>query len=156
MKIQDQSKVEFSYIIEDMDGEILEASDETAPMDYTHGQEDLPPKLEVALTGMGKGEEVVVEFDPGECYGDKDPEMIFTVPRTEFPEDLEIEVGEDLSIALEDDGDSEDNIQVEDTKEGAYLEARVMEVNPEAVILDANHPLAGIPIRFRVKVLSVN
>ena len=82
--------------------------------------------------------------------------MIFTVPRTEFPEDLEIEVGEDLSIALEDDGDSEDNIQVEDTNEGAYLEARVMEVNPEAVILDANHPLAGIPIRFRVKVLSVN
>jgi len=156
LKIQDQSKVEFSYVIEDMDGEVLESSDETAPMDYTHGQEDLPPKLEVALTGMGKGEEVVVEFDPGECYGDKDPEMIFTVPRTEFPEDLEIEVGEDLSIALEDDGGEEDNIQVEDTKEGAYLEARVMEVNPEAVILDANHPLAGIPIRFRVKVLSVN
>ena len=105
---------------------------------------------------MGKDEEVVVEFDPGECYGDKDPEMIFTVPRTEFPEDLEIEVGEDLSIALEDDGGEKDNIQVEDTKDGAYLEARVMEVNPEAVILDANHPLAGIPIRFRVKVLSVN
>jgi FKBP-type peptidyl-prolyl cis-trans isomerase 2 len=156
LKIQDQSKVEFSYVIEGMDGKVLESSDETAPMDYTHGQEDLPPKLEEALTGMGKGEEVVVEFDPGECYGDTDPEMIFTVPRTEFPEDLEIEVGEDLSIALEDDGGEEDNIQVEDTKDGAYLEARVMEVNPEAVILDANHPLAGIPIRFRVKVLSVN
>jgi FKBP-type peptidyl-prolyl cis-trans isomerase 2 len=156
LKIQDQSKVEFSYVIEGMDGKVLESSDETAPMDYTHGQEDLPPKLEEALTGMGKGEEVVVEFDPGECYGDTDPEMIFTVPRTEFPEDLEIEVGEDLSIALEDDGGEEGNIQVEDTKDGAYLEARVMEVNPEAVILDANHPLAGIPIRFRVKVLSVN
>jgi len=156
LKIQDQSKVEFSYIIEGMDGKVLESSDETAPMDYTHGQDDLPPKLEEALTGMGKDEEVVVEFDPGECYGDKDPEMIFTVPRTEFPEDLEIEVGEDLSIALEDDGGEEDNIQVEDTKDGTYLEARVMEVNPEAVILDANHPLAGIPIRFRVKVLSVN
>ena len=61
-----------------------------------------------------------------------------------------------MSIACEDDGEEDDNIQVENTKEEAYLDARVMEVNPEAVILDANHPLAGIPIRFRVKVLTVN
>jgi FKBP-type peptidyl-prolyl cis-trans isomerase 2 len=156
LKIQDQSKVEFSYVIEGMDGKVLESSDETAPMDYIHGQEDLPPKLEEALAGMEKGADVVVEFEPGECYGDKDPEMIFTVPRSEFEEDLEIEVGEYLSIALEDDGAEGEATPDEDPKEEGYLDACVMEVNNEAVILDANHPLAGIPIRFRVKVLTVS
>ncbi len=152
MKIQDKSKVEFSYTIEDLEGEVLESSDENAPMDYTHGEGDLPPKLEEALTGQAEGDRVAVEFGPGECYGDKDPEMIFTVPRSEFPEDLDIEVGEFLSLAVEDDEQGKADLEGE---EMTYLEARVLEVNPEAVILDANHPLAGIPIRFRVKVLAV-
>ena len=156
MKIQDQSKVEFSYVIEGMDGKVLDSSDETVPMDYIHGQEELPPKLEEAFTGMEKGAEAVVEFNPGEYCEDKDPEMIFTVPRTEFQEDLEIQVGEFLSITLEDDGAEDDATQAEAPKAEAWLDARVMEVNNEAVILDANHPLAGIPIRIRVKVLTVN
>lgn len=155
MKIQDQSKVEFSYVIEDMDGTVLETSDESSPMDYTHGQEDLPPKLEEALTGQGQGDVIEVEFEPGECYGDKDPEMIFTVPRSEFPEDLDIEVGEFLSIALAAEEEEEEDAQIEELTEESNLEARVVEVNSEAVILDGNHPLAGIPIRFRVKILTI-
>ncbi len=150
MKIQEQSKVEFEYVIEDMDGNILESSDESAPMDYIHGQDDLPPKLEAALAGCSRGDDVTVEFAAGECYGDVEPEMIFSVPRSDFPEDLDMEAGEIISIAFDaEDGDApEDGIE-----EG--LEARVVEINADAVVLDANHPLAGIPIRFRVKVKSV-
>ena len=108
------------------------------------GDGDLPEAIEEALVGRVKGDVFEITLQPEDAFGAFDPQGIVSVPRNEFPEGEEIEKG--LFVELEvnaDDGSSE------------TLETRVIEVNPEAVTLDANHPLAGKVVTFRMRVLEV-
>ena len=81
----------------------------------------------------------------GEAFGPHDPQAIVSVPREDFPEDLELEKGIAVAVTVEDDQDGT-----------AEIDALIIEVNPDAVILDANHPLAGQPARFRARVLTID
>jgi FKBP-type peptidyl-prolyl cis-trans isomerase SlyD len=68
------------------------------------------------------------------------------VPRSEFPEDAEIVPGDWVSIEVS--GDEGEEAKGE-------MEMRVVEIAPEAITLDANHPLAGEEITFDLKVAAV-
>jgi len=145
LKISSGTLVELSYTIESPDGEVLESSEQSGPLDYQHGQGELPPALEEALEGKQAGEDVVVSLGPGEAFGEYNVDGLVSVPRTEFPEDAELTVGDSISVTVEESesGEPED------------LTMRIAEVNAEAVVLDANHPLADQAVVFRVQVLGV-
>ena len=69
------------------------------------------------------------------------------MPRSQFPPDAEVVPGDWISVAL-----------VEDAEEGDgenEIEMRVVEISPESIVLDANHPLAGRAVTFRLEVLTV-
>ena len=115
-------------------------------MEYTHGMGELPEALESALVGQGIGHTATVAMGPGEAFGDKNLEGIVSVPRTDLPPEMELVPGQWIEVMVED----EDN-----EGESGSLEMRVVELAPDAVVLDANHPLAGLAVTFEVKVLEI-
>lgn len=144
MKIRNACVVELAYVISRPDGEVLETSDDSGPLEYVHGEGELPPALEDALEGRERGDEVEVDLAPGEAFGDYDADGIVMVPRSELPPDVELVSGEWITVTV-DDGDGERE----------ELEMRIVEASAESVVLDANHPLASEAVRFQVRVLSV-
>lgn len=138
------STVELDVEVLDSDGEVVECNDPEELLIIELGAGELPPSVEEALTGISVGDSIDVLCAAGEAFGGYSPEAIVAVPREDFPDDLEIEKGMAVGVTVEDDdgGSSE-------------IDAHVIEVNPDAVILDANHPLAGKEARFRVVLRAI-
>lgn len=146
MKIEDGCLIELEYELRNSKGEVIESSTAETLMTYLHGNEEIPPKLEKQLAGRDVGEKVVVTLAPVDAYGEFNPDGIVAVPRSEFPEDAEIVPGDWVSIEVSGE-------EGEESK--GEMEMRVVEIAPEAITLDANHPLAGEEITFDLKVASV-
>ncbi|HEX8701454.1 MAG TPA: peptidylprolyl isomerase [Myxococcaceae bacterium] len=140
MKITKDSVVSIDYKLHLGDGEVIDESDPGEPLVYLHGHGETVPGLENALEGKATGESLKVKVAPAEGYGDHDPEKIEEVPRTEFPDELELKVGTILT-ATDDDGHE--------------LDFLVKEVRDKSVVVDFNHPLAGKTLHFDVTVREV-
>lgn len=147
MKIQSGCFVELLYQIKNPEGEVVITSDDEGPMNYLHGYGEIPEVLEEKLSGAEEGAAMVIHLGPGEAYGDYNPDGIISVPRSQFPEDAEIVPGDWIGVTVSDDEDED--------AEGEEVEMRVVEISPEAIVLDANHPLAGKAVVFDVHVVSV-
>jgi FKBP-type peptidyl-prolyl cis-trans isomerase 2 len=150
MKVESGCIVGLEYRMFDADGELVEGGGEDGRIEYLHGHEEIQPTLEQALTGAIVGAELRVVLPNGEAFGDYDPEQIVVVPRDQLPPDAEIVPGDWVEIELDADEAREQGLD-----EGEGVEMRVVDLRPDAVYLDANHPLAGQPVTFEVKVLSV-
>jgi FKBP-type peptidyl-prolyl cis-trans isomerase SlyD len=152
VKIQDGLLVLLEYTLRDAKGEVVETSADDGPMEYVHGQGELPETIEANLFGQERGFEFTVTLPEGEAYGDYNPDGLISVPRDSFPADAEIIAGDWIEIEIE-PGDEEGN-PIENA-EPEMMEAKIIEVSADAVSLDANHPLAGQSVTFEMKVLSV-
>ena len=140
MKIAKNTVVSVAYKLSDAQGNVIEESDE--PMVYLHGGYDGTfPKIEEALDGQEQGFETKLQLEPDDAFGDYDQELIKIEPRDRFPEPLE--VGMQFE-GVPEDGDEEDAI--------VYT---VTDVAEDKVVLDGNHPLAGMALRFELKVTEV-
>ncbi len=147
MKIKAGCIVELSYQLKDEEGAVVEQSGADGPMSYLHGYGEIPSGLEARLTGADVGTAFEVTLAPGEAFGDYDPDKILAVPRDQFPADAEIVPGDTITVSVADDEDPE--------AETGEMDTRVVEISPEAIVLDANHPYAGKRMTFDLKVLSV-
>lgn len=145
MKISEGHLVEIDYTLEIEGGEIVESSSDEGPLQYLHGGGEIPELLEDALKGKSVGDKLEITLKPEDAFGEYDVEALTTVPRSEFPEDAELEKDQWIQVeVMSDEGETID--------EENELEMRVAEVNEEAVVLDANHPLAGKTITYKVEV----
>src|ERR1041385_8994911 len=138
MNIADKKVVPIDYTLKNDGGDILDSS-EGEPLAYLHGVGQIVPGLEKALAGLKVGDAKDVVVEAAEGYGDRDPEGVFGIPRSAFPAEVELEVG--ASFVGEDD-------------EGNSLPVRVIKLDGETVVVDANHPLAGERLHFHVDVRS--
>jgi len=123
-----------------IDGEIIDSSEEDGPLDYLHGHENIIPGLERELTGMKIGEQKNVTVAPEDGYGTVDEEAMLEVPRSEFPNEVPLEIGIELEVT---------------DQEGDMLFATIVEVGNKTVKLDTNHPLAGKALNFDVTVVDL-
>ena len=156
MKIKTGCIVELVYKLKNTEGEIVEESGEDGPMSYLHGNSEIPPSLEEQLDGVEEGAELEVTLAAGEAFGDHDPDRIIAVPRSEFPQDAEIVPGDWISVTVADDEDDNGEDEAGDgPSEPEEMEMRVLEISPDAIILDANHPYAGKEVLFDLRVVSV-
>lgn len=137
MKITKNSLVTIEYTLKDEDGQILDSSVEMGPLEYIHGVGMIVPGLENALVGKDEGDELSVVVAPKDAYGEFDENLVFKVDKKQFPPDVKIEVG----MEFETDGPHSRAV-------------RVINVEDDAVTIDANHPLAGETLHFDVKVVS--
>ncbi len=139
-KVEKDSVVSLDYTLTLDDGQVVDSSQGREPLDYLHGHGQLIAGLEKELQGMEVGEEKEVTVAPGEGYGERDPNAVEVVPLDIFPADMELTPG--MGIQLQDGS-------------GQVFQAYVVEVRPDGVVLDFNHPLAGQTLHFNVKVVGV-
>jgi FKBP-type peptidyl-prolyl cis-trans isomerase SlyD len=146
MKIHKGCLVELDYVLYDSDGQVVETSEEEEKLSYLHGHGEIPEALERSLEGAEEGDRIKVTLEAGEAYGPYNPDGLVTVPRSQFPADAEIVPGDWIDVQLVEEGAE---------GPGEELGMRVIEISPEAIVLDANHPLAGQEVTFDLSVVSV-
>jgi len=148
MKIADGLLVELDYVLKLDDGAVVEDSEEEGPLVYLHGNDELPARLEKELAGKKVGDRLELTLPPEDAFGEYDLEAITTVPRSQFPEDAEIEKEMWIQVGVELEGEEGPSGEFE-------IDMRVVEVDEETVVLDANHPLAGKTVYYEVEVRVV-
>jgi FKBP-type peptidyl-prolyl cis-trans isomerase SlyD len=140
MKIASNAVVTMNYTLTDEKGIVLDTSSEAGPLAYIQGIGQIIPGLEKALDGKEKGEKLQVTIAPEDGYGQRSDEMTQTVPKTEFQDAEQIQVGMQFEVETEDAG---------------KMLLTVIEVNDTEVTLDGNHPLAGVTLNFDVEIMDV-
>jgi FKBP-type peptidyl-prolyl cis-trans isomerase 2 len=123
------------------DGTQFDSSTGRAPLEFTLGSGMVIKGFDDGVTGMQIGDKKTVTIPAAEAYGEVNEEMFFNVPKTQFPADLNPQVGDELQ--MNDD-------------QGHVFPVRVHEVQADAVIIDANHQLAGKELIFDLELVSVN
>jgi peptidylprolyl isomerase len=113
---------------------------EAGPMEMVIGTNELFSQIDEALVGMAPGEKKKVVIPAVDAFGEYEQEKVFTVPRSDLPDDLTPVVGDELVLTNEDDEE---------------LGVAVVETSDESVTFDANHPLAGEDLTFEVELLEI-
>ena len=138
VKNGDTVKVHYTGRFED--GVVFDSSEGRDPLEFTVGAGMLIRGFEDALIGMSPGEKKTVRVEPQDAYGDYDDNLVLTMPLDRVPEDITPEIGMELQLI---------------SQSGQKLPVVVKEVQEEAIILDANHPLAGKVLVFDIELLEI-
>jgi FKBP-type peptidyl-prolyl cis-trans isomerase SlyD len=139
MQIDQDTVVTLAYSVTDSDGNLIDAGEH--PLIYLHGgYGGIFEKIEVELLGQSAGFQKDVRLLPEEAFGEYDAELVLVESRDLFPE--EIEVGMQFERAAEDDDEEDMLYTITDIAEGK-------------VVVDGNHPLAGIALVFSCTVNNV-
>lgn len=140
MKVDAGSVVTLTYDILDQAGEIIESSDLSGPVSFLVGKGAIIKGLDKQVTGMEKGEEKSFELPPEEAFGRPEDAPTREVPRTDFPADANLAVGERFEAGV---------------GPGQKILLEVVQSSDEKVTVRMLHPLAGQTISMTIKVVSV-
>lgn len=137
--VQDGVVVSMEYTLH-VDGKLLDSSEGQGPLQFLTGYGNIVPGLESEMIGMKIGDSKDVVVQPMDGYGEFDEEALMEVPKKDFPGDMPLEVGTELTVR--------DN-------EGHARYARIEMIENDLVTLNFNHPLAGDELHFHVKVVGL-
>ena len=141
MQVTPQCVVALTWTLKDTLGEVLDELE--APVEFLVGSDDLLPKIQEGLQGHVAGDKLDLHLEPEEAFGDYDEKLVFLEDRKLFPQELE------------------EGMTFEQLPQGAKADApqgtlyTVTDIYPDHVVIDGNHPLAGIAIRLHLKVEDV-
>lgn len=135
MQVARNKVVTISYQVLEKDKGKLE----DGTLDYLHGFKNLMPALEKFLADKKEGFSGKVEMSPKHAFGEKNPELVMTIPKTQLEKPEEIQVG----------------MQIELESEEGVIPALVTGVSDNDISVDGNHPYAGKTITFDVTVVKI-
>ena len=142
MQIHKPCVVALTWKLSDAQG--AEIDELAEPVEFFYGGDDLLPSVEQALEGQGAGFEAQLHLEPEQAFGDYDSALVCFEDRALFPPETEV------------------GMRFEGLPEGAATPGMptdavytVTEVYPSHVVLDGNHPLAGLALRLHLKVRDV-
>lgn len=139
-QIGNNSVVQFHYTLKDDDGNIIDQSSSDQPLTYLHGHQNIIPGLENQLLGKNVGDKFTASVAPADAYGEYDDAAVQEVPRANFEGVDDIEPGMQFQS---------------ETEDGDIILVTVRDVQPDVIIVDANHPLAGKNLHFDVEVVDI-
>lgn len=122
------------------DGTVFDSSEGREPLEFEVGSGMVIKGFDNGLMGMVIGDKKTIEIAVEEAYGPKDPEMIMEFPIDRFPPDMKPEIGMQLNMT---------------NSQGQHIPVVIVEVKQDAVILDANHPLAGEDLIFDLELVEI-
>ncbi|MBI3144018.1 MAG: peptidylprolyl isomerase [Pseudogulbenkiania sp.] len=138
MQIAKNTVVTLHYEMFDADNTLLDKTEE--PISYLHGGYDgIFPLVEEALQGKAVGDSIDVKMEPDDAFGEPEEELVRVEPLDVFPADVEVGM----------------MFEADDPETGDVLLFRVTDIADGKAVVDANHPLAGLTIRFVAKVVEV-
>ncbi|MCZ4305339.1 peptidylprolyl isomerase [Zoogloeaceae bacterium G21618-S1] len=138
MQIAKNTVVTLKYTVHDPDGNVVD--DGQHPLVYLHGGYDgIFSPIEEALQGKSTGENLKMKLQPDDAFGEYDENMVMMEDRSLFPDN--IEVGMSFERVTE---DGEDEILY-----------RITDIADGKVVVDGNHPLAGVALLFDITIAEV-
>lgn len=140
MLINEKSYVAIDYRLSLASGKEIDRSPEGRPYGFITGAGQVIPGLEKGLMGRTAGDRAEIVVEPEDAYGEVNEDLFQDIPRSQFPDDCEIEPG----MRFHADG-----------PHGPVLLTVKDVSDPESVIVDLNHPLAGLQLHFDVTVVEV-
>ena len=138
MQITKNSVVSFHYTLNDADGQVLDTSSGREAFAYIQGHSMIVPGLEAQLEGKRKGDSLVAIVPAADGYGELDPTLVHKVPKDRFG-------GQEL----------EPGMQFQAGEQGEMGVFTVVGVEEDMVVLNGNHPLAGVTLHFNVEITGV-
>lgn len=130
--------VSFHYTLRDPNGRVLDSSAGGEPISYLEGGGQIIEGLDEQLRFASAGQKARVTVAAKKAYGERDPAQVQKVKRDLLPIEGELKVGDQFQT-------------------GADRYAPVVTVagiEGEEVLLDANHPLAGVDLTFDVEIVA--
>jgi FKBP-type peptidyl-prolyl cis-trans isomerase SlyD len=140
MKISAGLSVQIEYELRVKGGAVVESSSRSGPLRYVHGQGKMLPGLERRLEGLAPGEERTGVIPAAEAFGSEDSMPTKEMSRKDFPDGVKLEVGSVFEAK---------------SPTGAPLRLKLVSVEAKVVKARLLHPLVGVDLEFRAKVLSV-
>ncbi|WP_121665395.1 FKBP-type peptidyl-prolyl cis-trans isomerase [Mesonia aquimarina] len=139
-QVKQNDTVKIHYTGKLNNGQVFDSSLEREPIEFTVGGGQIIPGLENGLIDMEVNQKKTIEISKDEAYGDAKDELFMEVPKSQLPQEIEPEVGMGL---------------VSKNPDGTERQLRVAEVKDEAIVVDANHPLAGQDLTFEVELIEI-
>ncbi|MBS1187668.1 MAG: FKBP-type peptidyl-prolyl cis-trans isomerase family protein [Burkholderiaceae bacterium] len=141
MKISKNTVVTVQYVLRDAQNNVIE--EDSDPIVYLHGgYENTLPAIEKALEGQETGFSVEIQVEPEDAFGEYDPELVRLEDRDKLPTPLEV-------------GMQFEGVPEQAAADGDSVIFVVTDIAEDKVVLDGNHPLAGIALRFELNVIEV-
>lgn len=141
MKAAERTVVTMDYELKYTDGELIESSIEAnQPMQFVYGKGQVLPALEKAILDKEAGDNLTVTLTPEEAYGKWEENGLCSIPRTQFPADMDIQEGMMLTMESED---------------GRAMPFVIVKTEGSDVVVDFNHPLAGEELVFALSIRDV-
>ena len=122
------------------DGSVFDSSENRDPLEFEIGAGQVIKGFEDGVTGMEPGDSKKIEIPVADAYGTYRDDMVVTVSRKQFPEEVNPEVGQLYEIP-------QPNDQV--------ITAQITNIEGTDVTLDANHPLAGKDLTFELELVEI-
>jgi FKBP-type peptidyl-prolyl cis-trans isomerase 2 len=137
---QKGDKVQVHYTGKLEDEQVFDTSENQAPLEFVLGEGRLIPGFEQAVIGMTPNESKSVKITADEAYGPRREELLVAVPRSEFPDNIDPQKGQQFEIRMD---------------SGQTRRAQVADVTENHVTLDTNHPLAGQDLIFDIRLVNI-
>ena len=134
------SEVLMHFTLSLADGTVADSTREGQPLRFVMGDGTLIEGLELVLYGLKVGDRQCLSIGPRDAFGFPEEENIHTMPRSEFPAEMQLEPGVIISFS---------------TPSGEEVPGAIQEIKGDEVVVDFNHPLAGHEVIFDVEILEV-
>jgi len=133
-------KVKVHYHGKLTNGETFDSSAGREPLEFEIGAGSVIKGFDEGVSGMKVGEKRTINIPVDEAYGQRSEDMLIEFPKDRFPKDMEIKEGMQLMMS---------------NGTGQNIPVIVTDVKDDAVILDANHPLAGEDLIFDIELVEI-
>jgi len=138
MRAEKNTVVSLNYELSNASGEILEKTD--TPISYLHGgYGGIFPLVEEALHEMEMGHSCSITMEPEDTFGEYDAELVRVEPRDSFPANV--------TVGMHFEGGAEDSDD--------FIVYKVTDVTNDSVIVDGNHPFAGMKLNFACTITDI-
>ena len=139
-QVKSGDKVKVHYHGKLTNGETFDSSAGREPLEFEIGAGSVIKGFDEGVSGMKVGEKRTINIPVDEAYGQRSEDMLIEFPKDRFPKDMEIKEGMQLMMS---------------NGTGQNIPVIVVEVKDDAVILDANHPLAGEDLIFDIELVEI-
>lgn len=131
--------VTFHYTLRDPSDRVIDTSAGSDGVTYLEGAGQIIEGLDTQLRGAEPGERLRVQVPAAQAYGERDPGQVQRVKRALLPVDGELQVG--------------DRFQTDTDRQAPIV--TIAAIEGDEVLLDGNHPLAGVDLTFDVQIVAV-
>ena len=139
-KVEKGNTIKVHYTGTLNDGTVFDTSKDRDPIEFTVGSGNMIPGFDAAVIDMKMNEKKTVDIPYKDAYGERRDDLLLSIERNNIPDDANIEVGQMLQMK---------------SPEGEVYNVIIAEITDDSITLDANHPMAGLDLKFDLELVEI-